>query len=137
MGCYQTKLKFSVSEHGNSQFICDLASRIAIDLISIYSDNTHTPLAIYMDESQYLFGKRIIKSAIINDDNLQISVRALRYVAEPMPIPVAQMDGIETPLEHLKEYLAMHNLLNFPVNIEYIIHDTKLAYFDIKLNDLT
>ena len=123
-----------MSEHDNRRIICDLAARIAIDLISIYSDNTRVPIDIYMDTSQYLFGKRMSKLADINDK--QVRVYILRYITDCPNQRVVLDDSSITPLEHLKEYLAMHNLLSYPVNIEYTVNDTGSAYFDIRLNSL-
>lgn len=124
MGCCQTKHTLLISEQDNRRIICDLAARIAIDLISVYSDNTQSPLDIYMDTTQYLFGKRMSK--LVDVTGKQVRVHVLRYVT----------DSRVTPLEHLKEYLAMHNLFSYPVNIEYTVHDTGTAYFDVWLNNL-
>lgn len=134
MGCCQTKrLQLTPTHHIYNRYICDLAARIAIDLISIYSDNTLSPLDIYMDEKQYLFGKRLINTITINNHKLQIPI--LRYSAYIVPkSPI--MDVKQTPLDHLKEYLAMHNLLGFPVNIEFTIHESGSGYFDIQLREL-
>ena len=134
MGCCQTKHKLLLSARDNRRIICDLAARIAIDLISIYSDNTHSPLDIYMDASQYLFGKRMSKLVDVNDK--QVRVYILRYITDCHNQSSILTNLSITPLEHLKEYLAMHNLLSYPVNIEYTVHDTGTAYFDIRLNNL-
>jgi hypothetical protein len=134
MGCCQTKHTLLLSEHDNRRIICDLAARIAIDLISVYSDNTQSPLDMYMDTSQYLFGKRMFKLADVSGK--QVSVHVLRYITDTPCQQLQFADSRVTPLEHLKEYLAMHNLFSYPVNIEYTIHDTGTAYFDVRLNNL-
>jgi hypothetical protein len=134
MGCCQTKHTLLISEQDNRRIICDLAARIAIDLISVYSDNTNSPLDIYMDTTQYLFGKRMSKLADINDK--QVRVYILRYITDSPNQKGVLYDSSATPLEHLKEYLAIHNLFSYPVSIEYTVHDTGTAYFDVWLNNL-
>jgi len=135
MGCCHTKHSLLISPNPTySRIICDLASRIAIDLISVYSDNMHSSLEIYMDNTHYLFGKRIVKSVSINDCQKQIPI--LRYQVSALSSnQLVNTDS--TPLDHLKEYLAMHNLLTYPVNIEFTISDASVGYFDIRLNELS
>jgi len=82
-----------------------------------------------MDETQYLFGKRV-PGHILRYSPSQIANAPVHAPTHTL------LDETQTPLEHLKEYLAMHNLLSYPVNIEYILHDTGVAYFDIRLNNL-
>jgi hypothetical protein len=135
MGCCHTKHSLLIPLASTyDRIICDLASRIAIDLISVYSDNMHSSLEIYMDNTHYLFGKRIVKSVSINDCQKQIPI--LRYQIDIQSVNQLVYTN-KTPLDHLKEYLAMHNLLTYPVNIEFTIKDSSFGYFDIRLNELS
>lgn len=134
MGCCQTNHTLFILENDNRRIIRDLVAQIAIDLISVYSDNTQSPLDIYMDTTQYLFGKRITKLADINCKHAYVHV--LRYVTDYHNQSQILANTSITPLEHLKEYLAVYNLFSYPINIEYAVHDTGTAYFDIRLNNL-
>ncbi len=132
MGCCHTKHVLRLPVSNTARQVSDLASRIAIDLISIYSDNTQTPIDIYRDERQYLFGRRVINT-VIADNRQRIPVYTLRYMVPFINFALDEclLTHNSTPLDLLKEYLAMHNL-SYPVDIKYIMHDTN-GFYEITL----
>ncbi len=143
MGCQHAKL---VIPNNCNRVVSDMASKIAIDLMTIYCDKTELPYDIFIDNSHYLFGKRVIadSGSKPRDCRLQYPV--------PSQLSMDLLDiGCDNPVTLLKEYLALH-VSSYPVNITYNIQSAKLnilsaasmitnggqtiEYFEIELDDL-
>jgi hypothetical protein len=110
----------------------DLAAKIAIDLLTIYGDRTEKPYDIFIDNSHYLFGKRI---------NCSMSEYRLQYPVPPRFSIDLLDNGCNNPVELLREYLALHSC-NYQIRITYSIHNPSGnlqpsgEYFEIELCNL-
>ena len=128
MGCVFSRSSYNKSRHNFMWFLNDLAFKMNIDVIGIYSNPSKTPITLYNDSNFILFGKRYVKANTYNN----FICYTLQYHIPKCYNSRNRFVNSDKPLLDILKAFFVSKICYYPIEIKYHYNEGK-DYFEIVL----